>query len=152
MLHGVTLFCIILSYIMVGAVIDSFSNSGISLNLFLWTYLLSFFITTATIAEIDALGRFQNYKQIKDLLHKYGFEKRLLKPFMYSRCQRAAILVAANDIGFTKDVKTFMFNLGYRWYHILPDAFMKQPLNLFKWQFWKSILFTKYYQQRYFYW
>ena len=118
-------------------------------------FFMIFTVQCATIpifAELDALGRYQNYKQIKDVLFKMGFDERLLKPFLYSKCQRDAILVAAKDLKMTTQVKECFYNSGYRFYHILPDAFVKNPFVLFKKQFWTKILFTKRYEFQNFYW
>ena len=118
-------------------------------------FFMVFTIQCATMpifAELDALGRYQNYKQIKDVLHKMGFDERLLKPFLHSKCQRDAIRVAAKDLKMTTEVKESFYRKGYRFYHILPDAFVKNPLVLFKKQFWNKILFTKHYELQNFYW
>jgi hypothetical protein len=108
--------------------------------------------TMPIFAELDALGRYQNYKQIKDVLFKMKYDDRLLKPFIHSKCQRDAVLVAAKDLKVENKVKKFFFEKGYRFYHILPDAFMANPLVLFKKQFWIKILFTKHYELENFYW
>ena len=112
----------------------------------IWSFTIPFF------AEFDALGRYQNYKQVKDTLFKLGYDQRLLKPFMHSKCQRDAVVVAANDLGFEQEVKEYFHSTGYRWYHILPDAFMMNPLVLFSGIFWKRILFTRKYHLQNFYW
>lgn len=108
--------------------------------------------TMPIFAELDALGRYQNYKQIKDVLFKMKYDDRLLKPFMHSKCQRDAVIVAAQDLKVEKKVKKFFFEKEYRFYHILPDAFMVNPLILFKRQFWIKILFAKHYELENFYW
>lgn len=115
--------------------------------------LLSFcFFTVPFFSEFDAFGRYQNYKQIKDAIYEMGYDDRLIKPFMHSKCQRDAVIVASEDLGYQKEVKSFFYNSGYRRYHILPDAFVKYPLVLFSKLFWKRILFTKHYQLKHFYW
>jgi len=121
---------------------------GAWLFLFLavWSFTIPFF------AEFDAMGRYQNYKQVKDTLFKLGFDKRLLRPFMHSKCQRDAVVIAANDLGYGLKVKKFFNKSGYRWYHILPDACMANPLVLLSGVFWKRILFPKRYELHNFYW
>jgi hypothetical protein len=114
--------------------------------------LTACFFTVPFFAQLDALGRYQNYKQIKDALFIRGYDKRLIKPFMYSKCQRDAVLVAAEDLNCHKEVFDFYYKQGYRYYHILPDAFVKNPLVLFQGMFWNKILFTDRYQLKYFYW
>ena len=121
---------------------------GAYLFLFLaiWSFTIPFF------AEFDAMGRYQNYKQVKDTLFKLGYDQRLLRPFMHSKCQRDAVVVAAHDLGYGSEVKEFFYETGYRWYHILPDAFMRNPLVLFSGMFWQRILFTKRYELQNFFW
>src|SRR3972149_10095702 len=58
---------------------------------------LTFWITI--FAELDARSRFQNYKQLKDQLFNYGYQERLLKPMLNSRCQRDAVYVACAELG-----------------------------------------------------
>lgn len=131
-------------------VVDSSSGSA-------FLFYKSFFFTWVgfvllIFSELDAFGRYQNYKLIKDKLHVLGFDGRLVKPFMYSNCQRIAILVAASDLNFAFEVKKYLYTKGYRWYHILPETWTRNPIILFKKSFWEKILFTKRYQLQNFYW
>ena len=119
---------------------------------YIWSILTIWFFTVPVFAEFDAYGRYQNYKQIKDALFEMGYDTRLIKPFMYSKCQRDAVNVAARDLDHHNEVKAFFYAKGYRKYHILPDAFNKNPLVLLSRLFWKRILFTEYYPSRNFYW
>jgi len=118
----------------------------------LWFLICIAIFTMPFFAQFDAYGRYQNYKQIKDSFYVMGFDQRLIKPFMYSKCQRDAVLIAAEDLNCQDEVRDYFYQKGYRWYHILPDAFMKNPLVLFYGLFWKRILFTKHYQLQNFYW
>ena len=61
----------------------------------LWAFTVPFF------SQFDAFGRYQNYKQIKDSLYEMGFDTRLIKPFMHSKCQRDAATRAASSSGST---------------------------------------------------
>jgi len=124
----------------------------IGLQFFLWTYLCSFWFVVIVVSIVDGYGRYQNYKQVKDLFYKYGFDKRLIRPFITSRCQRNAVLEAARSTNHKYKTITYFKSLGYKWYHIFPDAFVKNPLVLFTSIFWKRILVTKYYELQYFYW
>lgn len=119
---------------------------------YIWSFLSLCFVTVPVFSEFDAYGRYQNYKQIKDAIFEMGYDPRLIKPFMYSKCQRDAVIVAARDLDHHTEVKAFFYAEGYRKYHILPDAFNKNPLVLFNKLFWKRILFTEYYPSRNFYW
>ena len=115
--------------------------------IFIWFGFVLFLFS-----ELDAFGRYQNYKLIKDKLHELGFDGRLVKPFMYSNCQRIAILVAAVDLNCASEVKRYLYQKGYRWYHILPETWTRNPIILFRKSFWEKILFTKPYQLQNFYW
>ena len=127
-------------------------GTAINLQLALWIYLCCFWFVVVVVSLIDGYGRFQNYKQVKDLLYQYGFDKRFLRPFISSRCQRNAVLEAARSTNHKQETIRYFKTLGYKWYHIFPDAFVKNPLVLFTTIFWKRILVTKYYKMQYFYW
>ena len=128
------------------------SNSIFDLIHFLYLFLSLFGITVAIISQLDAFGRFQNYKQLKDKFYEYGFNLRLIRPFMFSKCQRDAILVASEDFDSKDKVKLYFYEKGYRWYHVLPDVFVDNPLLIFKMEFWNKILFTKYYEFQNYHW
>ena len=119
---------------------------------FLWGALALWALTIPFFSQFDAYGRYQNYKQIKDALFEMGYDERLIRPFMHSKCQRDAVLIAGDDLGTGSEVRTYFRNRGYRWYHVLPDAFVKNPLVLFHSLFWKRILFTKRHELKNFYW
>src|SRR6476660_7124209 len=55
---------------------------------FLKSITLSLVFGLPLIAQLDIRSRFQNYKLVKDNLHIYGFQTRLVKPFIRSSCQR----------------------------------------------------------------
>jgi len=112
----------------------------------LYTFTLPFF------AELDARSRYQNYKIIKDKLYIYGYQQRLLKPFVYSRCQRDAVQVAANDLDYGRECKAFFYEQGFRWYHIIPRILLKYPKTILTQRYWKQTLFVSYYKLKYFLW
>ena len=47
-----------------------------------------------------------------------------------SRCQRDAAIMAASEAGFRDKVCSFYRAMGYRWYHILPDRVVADPMYL----------------------
>lgn len=169
-LKGTILFNQFIRYVKIGAFLHLMAFLGITLFIvsfkvslfyfaqeqmfsgYSWAFLALCFFTVPFFAEFDAYGRYQNYKQIKDALFDLGYDPRLIRPFMYSKCQRDAVIVAAEDLHHQKKVKVFFYAMGYRSFHILPDAFNKNPLVLFNKHFWRRILFTEYYQLRNFYW
>jgi len=107
-------------------------NTPFEIQTFIWLYITMNGFTLPIFAEIDAYGRYQNYKQIKDRLYNYGYDNRLVKPFIFSKCQRDAVLVASSDLLYQNKVKEYFYNKGYRWFHIFPDNFVKNPLVLIK--------------------
>lgn len=129
-----------------------FYSEGLNLKSFLWAAVAIWAFAVPFFSEFDALGRYQNYKQIKDVLYEMGYDERLIKPFIHSKCQRDAVVVAGDDLNCDSKVRAFFLRQGYRWYHILPDAFVNNPLVLFNRTFWTRILFTKRYQLKNFYW
>lgn len=99
-------------------------------------------------AQLDARSRFQDYKLVKDHLFIYGFQKRILKPFVKSRCQRDAIKAAASELGMLIQCNRHFKNMGYRWYHLFPDVIFKKPSVLLEKNFWISTLFMKTYSPK----
>ena len=130
----------------------AFSNGEWILISWEWTVLGSILFTSPIFAELDAYGRFQNYKQVKDLLYTRGYDERILRLFSFSKCQRDAVIVASNDLGMGTQIQDFFYKKGYRWYHILPDVVVKNFLVLLHPGFWKRILFTPYYELQNFHW
>jgi hypothetical protein len=111
-------------------------------------FALSPIVGMPLFAQLDARSRFQNYKLIKDRLYLYGFQTRILKPFVKSRCQRDAARAAANELGMDRQCLRFFDSFGYRWYHLFPDAVFKKPSILATKNFWITTLFTKKYVSR----
>jgi len=99
-------------------------------------------------AQLDARSRYQNYKLVKDNLYTYGFKTRFLKPFIKSSCQRAAVKVAAVELGMLHQCREYFKRNGYKWYHLIPDIVLKKPSVLFTKNFWSTTLFTKTYHPR----
>ena len=83
------------------------------------------------LCQADAFSRFREFKRIKAILVRRGFNRRILKPVSTSRCQRDAALLAAKETGFKGHAASYFKELGYRWYHIIPDAIVKNPFYFF---------------------
>jgi len=150
-LHLIAFLGIILFYFGLQKIILAV-NTSFDLIDYFYTYIMLLGFTLPFFSEFDAFGRYQNYKLIKDKLYNYGYDDRLLRPFINSKCQRDAILVASSDLNCRDKAKEHFYNMGYRWYHILPDVFVKNPLVIFNKEFWLGILFTKKYKSQYFLW
>ncbi len=99
-------------------------------------------------AQLDARSRYQNYKLVKDHLYIYGFQARILKPFIKSRCQRDAAKAAAGELGLSCQCKEYFKNNGYKWYHLFPDVIFKKPSILLTRNFWITTLFAKTYHPK----
>lgn len=121
-------------------------------KLILFGYATLYFFTLIFFSQFDARSRYQNYKMIKDKFYEYGFDARLLKPFIFSRCQRDAISVAAREFSFEKEWKRLTYKSGFRWYHILPRIIVRRPQMLFTKEYWSKTLFVKTYISKYFLW
>ncbi|MFP4226542.1 MAG: hypothetical protein ACLFRF_07410 [Desulfobacterales bacterium] len=120
------------------------SAAGAVLNMAISAFLISLPI----FSQLDARSRFQSYKRVKDSLVKHGFDPRILRPFIKSRCQRDAVLAAADELGCKPQCRSYFRSRGYRWYHILPDFVISNPVFLLSRQFWQSTFFAKTYRSR----
>ena len=138
----ITLYVFAFQYLKIG----EWLNAG---NLFWKILLLLPFMVAPFFPQLDAYSRFQNYKQIKDHLYLRGFKIRILKPFIQSRCQRDAAMLAAEELGMKAECKQHFYEQGYRWYHLLPDFLFTHPQTLFCKAFWLNTFFAKKYQAKY---
>jgi len=86
----------------------------------------------------DAMSRLREYQRIKYLFLRYGFRTRIFSQLIQSRCQRDAVLLAAREAGFNQKTKAFYRAQGYRWYHILPDMIVINPVLLLHPKFLKA--------------
>jgi hypothetical protein len=107
--------------------------------------ILVFFASLPVLSQLDAHSRYQNYKQIKDQFYTYGFDRRILKPALKSRCQRDAGQVAAEELGYGALCRMHFRSFGYRWCHIIPDYVFQKPLFLISKYFWRTTFFTPFY-------
>ncbi len=89
----------------------------------------------ACIALADGLSRWREYRRVRRLLARHGFRIRILRAVSASRCQRDMALAAAGAVGCRDRARHFFRSQGYRWYHLLPDAVMRNPLAFFDMRF-----------------
>ncbi|MFO8031709.1 MAG: hypothetical protein R6U22_04130 [Desulfohalobiaceae bacterium] len=87
---------------------------------------------------LDALNRYREFKRLRILFQRHGFQPRLFAYFSGSRCQRDAIQAAARESGFRKEITLYFQKLGYRWYHLWPDAVAQDPLLFLRPDFLRS--------------
>lgn len=130
---------------------NAFENDGWGVAVF-YLCLALYFFSLIFFSQLDARSRYQNYKLLKDKLFEYGFDERVIRPFVFSKCQRDAIKVAARELDFKKELTACYFKMGFRWYHILPHLVVKHPTILFTKSYWQKTLFVKSYKSKNFLW
>lgn len=152
LLHGITIISTVFTWILGKHTffLISIKSGGFTIAFFVYLTLYSF--SLILFSQLDARSRFQNYKLLKDKFYEFGFQPRVLKTFVYSRCQRDAIAVAASDLNFTSEWRMYIYSLGFRWYHLLPHLVMRSPKILFSRDYWSKTLFVKTYHSKYFLW
>ncbi|WP_319468319.1 hypothetical protein [uncultured Pseudodesulfovibrio sp.] len=84
-------------------------------------------LVVALFAMADAVSRHRECERIKRMFRKYGYSERILEPLARSRCQRDAAIFAADEVGYGDVARCYFVELGYRWYHILPDLVVRNP-------------------------
>lgn len=150
---GVLLHWITLSNLFVGIYLSylfsELSFPSLNIDFFLWCFGISFFFTNVFLAEMDAYSRYQNYKQINDQIVEFGWQKRIIKPMLPSRCQRDAAFVACQKLKLGEECKNYFSSFGYKWFHIIPDFVFKNPSFFFSLYFWRTTFFTPYYKSKY---
>ena len=152
LLHLVTVFSILMVFLLSNEMISEYVLKADALKLAVLGYGSGYFFTLIFFSQLDARSRFRNYLMIKDKVFEYGFDARLLRPFVYSRCQRDAIAVAAKDLNFYADWQKLNREIGFRWYHVLPHLVVRKPGILLTREYWNKTLFVKPYQSKYFLW
>lgn len=140
LLHIITLIEITALLFILPFFINLETESSLLLVIRLWAIL--FFSSMPLFSQLDARSRFQNYKQIKDQIFIYGFDKRILNPVLKSRCQRDAALLSATELGYGEKCQRYYKIHGYRWFHILPDFLFSHPQFLFSKYFWLTTFFA----------
>ena len=92
----------------------------------------------ALLCMADGFCRYREYQRLKGALRRRGFHPRLLGPVSTSRCQRDAALAAARELGHLPRARAHFRALGYRWWHLLPDGTVDNPLRFFDPAFLKA--------------
>lgn len=129
-------------------ILQNFDSNISTLDWWIWLIIFISFFNMIILAELDGFSRFQNYKQVKDQIYFNGYQERILKPLSKSSCQRAAAILAGDELGIKNKITTYFFNKGYRWYHIVPDFVFNNPLFFFTPFFWRSTFFAPYYKSK----
>lgn len=114
-----------------------------------WLGCVLFAFSHIFLVIMDAWSRFQNYKRIKDNLYVHGFSPKIAAPYMGSKCQRTAFMVAAKELGLEKEVTIYYDKIGIRWYHFIPKFMIDDPLFLFRKSFVSRTFLEKYYKPKF---
>lgn len=152
LLHFITLLAVVLCIFSLIETIDVLKNANDWKESALMVYFTLYIFSLLFFSQLDAYSRYQNYKMIKDKIFYYGFDTRILKPFVYSRCQRDAISVAVRELNYSEEWKILMKQYDFRWFHLLPHIIIGKPSVLFTKQYWSKTLFVKTYHSNYFLW
>jgi hypothetical protein len=147
LLHAITLADLLLCILLLSGIHDTYKD-GTAVERSLYPVWLFFLFSLLILSQLDARSRFQNYKQIKDQLFLYGFNPRIIRPVLKSRCQRDAALRAATELGLGNRCRDYFRDNGYRWYYILPDYVFQKPQFLVTKYFWMTTFFTPTYYPR----
>jgi hypothetical protein len=144
LLHFITIMELLAMVFLVPVLVAMPQNESVDVVIKIAGMLLLFCLPI--LAQLDARSRFQNYKQFGDQFCRYGFDRRILKPAVKSRCQRDAALFAAREAGFKDECTQYLRFLGYRWYHLLPEFLFRRPGLLFTPYFWRTTFFLPTYR------
>jgi len=148
LLHIITLIEITALFFLIPRVLGIETHGSLLIQGFkIYTFL--FLLSLPVFSQLDARSRYQNYKQIKDQIYKFGFDERILKPVLKSRCQRDAAWLSARELGYGNRCKLYFKSKGYYWIHLFPDFIFKQPQFLLTRYFWKTTFFTSTYNPKY---
>ena len=147
LLHFIALLDLIISAVAIYSIVtlNDAQNTGL---ITIWGVVLVLFGGMSFYAELDGYSRFQDYKRVKDQLYFYGYQERIIRPLLKSRCQRDAAQLACNELGVGEQSKALFKSHGYKWYHILPDFVWDDPGFFFNIHFWRGTFFTPYYKAR----
>ena len=72
------------------------------------------FVIPAVFGIGDIVQRFKEYRKMRS-----EFRKGYIITLRHSACQRMAVIAAAPN---PKEVRKHFKDMGYRWYHIVPDG------------------------------
>ncbi len=141
LLHLIALIEIIAIVLIVPFLLD-WDTDGTLLLTGIKFYAIGFLFSLPIFSQLDARSRYQNYKQIKDQIFLYGYDERIFRPVLKSRCQRDAAWLSAKELGFGAECDSHFRAHGYRWYHILPDFVFRKPQFLLTGYFWRTTFFS----------
>jgi len=148
LLHVSVILFVMESYLYGSLLLWSIKNEW-TFWIFLWFTFSLFSFAHIFLVIADGWSRYQDYKRAKDQLFTYGCNPRILNQFATSQCQRSACIRAAKELGYHKETVQHYNDLGYRWYHLLPDFMVNDPFFFYKKYFWRRTFLEKYYKPKY---
>ena len=115
------------------------------------------FIVATLLGMADVRARVRDYVTAKAQLgccrirgpiwtpsYYYVVDHKKVRAFLYryrtSRCQRNAASCAAYDVGLGNLGREYFYELGYRWYHVLPDGTFSKKCPYFRITFYRNLL------------
>ncbi len=119
------------------------------LLIIIWGVCFLFSFVHIFLVTMDGWSRFQNYKRAKDQFYKFGFNRRIANFYIGSKCQRNAAIVAADELGYAKEIRLHYKRSGVKWYHYIPYFMIKDPLFFFRKAFWSRTFLEKNYKPKY---
>ncbi|HDR16344.1 MAG TPA: hypothetical protein ENN79_12855 [Desulfobacteraceae bacterium] len=120
-----------------------FLDEGHTLKFFSLQIIALGWTGLAVFALADSLSRYREHVRMRNMFERFGLRKRILRRAAGSRCQRDAALAAAGEIGCLLEARGYFRSLGYRWYHILPDRVVANPLLFFSPSFLLTGFFSR---------
>ena len=114
-----------------------------------WLGLFLFSFVHIYLVLMDGWSRYQDYKRAKDQFYMYGFQPRIARFFIGSKCQRMAAEVAAEELGIENQLKAYYSRKGVKWHHYIPYFMVKEPLFLFKRRFWSRTFLERKYDAKF---
>lgn len=97
----------------------------------------------ALVSLADSFSRYREYQRIRAILLRFGWHPRIIRPIARSRCQRDAACLASAEAGCLAQTRAYLRELGYRWYHLLPDLVVRSPRQALTGRFWRSVLLPR---------
>jgi len=119
------------NYFLIGVL--PFLLLGYSTGINFFYYLI---VVTAFISVLDVRSRYIDFLKIRKNINNENY-MRYVNSMHFSPCRRNVTAAAYGDIKF---IQKIYYNMGYRWYHMLPDDIHKR---LFSKKYWKAAMFRK---------
>ncbi len=144
LLHWSLLLFILESYIYWYFMVNSIASEVVFFTVF-WVICFVFSFVHILLVIMDGWSRFQDYKRAKDLFFVHGFCHRIAMLYLGSKCQRAAAIVAAEELGMKNEIIDFFRDHGVKWYHYVPYFMVRDPFFIIRRTFWERTFLEKYY-------